>query len=210
MQTALGGHMLPRPLLSRSPFNFYLDALFWGADARANIEAHLPLYMAKLKEACAEPFSIGGESVKILIISTTDGGLAYALRSGSPNNSLFPYQTFHINKHDSKNLIKVAGWTTDRTYREGVATLQNLSGASHEQLKKHVFPHSYGITGFSLSCTSDELNCLCASHLHWRLVICHVESIATSLRLQKKLTPWETCINKHLGVKCVLTSKEHA
>jgi hypothetical protein len=210
MQTALGGHMLPRPFLTRSPFNFYLDMLFWGPDARANIEAHLPLYMSKLKEACAEPFSIGGESVKILVILTTDGGLAFALRAGSTNNSLHPYQTFHINKYDSKNLIKVAGRTMDRTYRGGVATLQSLSGASHEQLKKHVFPHSYGITGFSLSCTSDELIWPCASHLHWRLVLCHVESIATSLRLQKKLTPWETCINKHLGIKCVLTSKEHA
>jgi hypothetical protein len=199
--------MLPLPFLSRSPFNFYLDVLFWGPDARANIEAHLPLYMAKLKEACAEPFSIGGESVKILIICTTDAGLAYAFRAGSPNNSLFPHQTSHINKHDSKNHIKVAGWTTNRTYREGVATLQTLSGASHEELKKHVFPHSYGITGFSLSCTSDELNCICASHINWRVVLVHFESISTSLRLRKKLTSWESCINKHFGVKCVLTSK---
>jgi hypothetical protein len=210
MQTALGGHMIPLPHLSRSPFNFYVDLLFWGPDTRANIEANLPMYMAMLREACAHLFSIGGESVRILIICTTDGGLAYAYRAGSPNNSLHPQQTSHINKHDSKNQMKVAGWTTTRLYRDGVATLQLLSGASHKELKKHVFPYSFGITGFSLNCTSDELTCVCSSHLKWRLVICQMECVATQLRLKKKLTAWETCINKHLGIKCVLTSNRHA
>jgi hypothetical protein len=205
-QTALGGHMLPRPFLLRSPSNFYVDVLCWGSDTRANIEAHLPLYLAKLKEACARPFSIRGESVRILISTTTDAGLGGKWRGGLDSNGRFPLQTTHINKDESRNHMFVAGRTTDREFRERVLTLQELSKASHEKRKKHLFPHSYGITGFSLSCTSDDLTCLCPTHLHWRLFSRNFEGICTSLRHGKKLATWEMCINKCFGIKCVLTS----
>jgi hypothetical protein len=93
----------------------------------------------------------------------------------------------------------------DREFREVAFQYILDSGATTKEMKKLFFPYSYGITGFSLSPTSDDLTMLCASHLFWRLVLRFLEAICTYLRTIKKLAPFENCVNKCAGVKCTFT-----
>jgi hypothetical protein len=200
--TGLGFHLLPRPGLSRSISSFSDELLFWGGDSRKNDEIHLPRYFARLKAACEGIVQVGTDSVKVLIVLSGDAGIMCYIRGGRGSNDMHPFQSSHMDKFDMKDFLKVMPRTMDRIFRELVFQYLVDSGATMKEMKKLYFAHSLGITGFSLSPTSDDLTMLCASHLFWRMVLRFLEAICTYLRTIKKLTPFENCVNACAGVKC--------